>query len=75
MLRHLEKFRCDRGFVPKVKASDAILTIGLPGRFGKSLISSQIGQKPLQVVSCVFASTTCCVIFAQCIESASCVKF
>jgi hypothetical protein len=59
MLLHQDKFRCDRGFVPKVKASDTMLTIGSPGRLGKSLVSNQIGQKPLQVVSCVFASTTC----------------
>ena len=63
MLLNKEKFRCDRGFVPKAKASDAILTIGLPGRFGKSLANNQIGRKPLQVVSRVFASTTCCVIW------------
>ncbi len=69
MLPNQEKFRCDRGFVPKVKASDTILTIGMPGRFGKSVASNHIGQKPLQVVSRRFDSTTCCVISEQCIDS------
>lgn len=47
MLLDLEKSVFDRGFVPNWKASDAILTIGLPGQFGKTFGSDTFEGKPL----------------------------
>jgi hypothetical protein len=47
MLLDLENSVFDRGFVPNWKASDAILTIGLPGQFGKPFGSDKLTGKPL----------------------------